>query len=110
MWNFIKENEEMLVEMCLLMPSFLASVNSHVVYDLLRVELTKDENKNNFQFSHLIYILDPPRIQQARHEQLVIKLASAYDGYEILFPLFIYLRVRQDWLTGVDSWNPMRGI
>lgn len=67
------------------MPSYLAEVNPHVAYDMLRVELTKEENINKFEFSQGVYILEK-RIQQARHEQLVLKLSSAYKEYILDFP------------------------
>lgn len=38
------ENKDLLVDAGLLMPSYLASVNPSVVYDLLREELEKEEN------------------------------------------------------------------
>lgn len=40
--------------------------------------------------AHLVEILDK-RMQQAQHEQLVLKLASAYKDYVIIFPAFIYI-------------------
>lgn len=67
------------------MPSYLAEVNPHVAYDMLRVELTKEENINKFEFSQWVYIMEK-RIQQARHEQLVLKLASAYEEYIFYIP------------------------
>jgi len=94
MFRFIQYNKEYFTSVGLLLPSFLASVNSHMVYEELRLVLsTDDEYQNKYQLSTLIDIMDQ-RIQRARYEQFIIRLASAYEGYTFYLPAFIDFRGR----------------
>jgi hypothetical protein len=65
------------------MPSWLANVEPHIIFRILREDLLETNNKQ-FKFSQLVDILDI-RIQQARHEQLFISLCN--DNVRF-FPLF----------------------
>lgn len=65
MFHFLKDKKDSWTENGLLMPAVLASVKPHVVYDILREELAKEENKGKYKFTTIVDILDK-RIQQAR--------------------------------------------
>lgn len=92
--KYIQDNEEILVESGLLMPSFLASLNINDVYILLRDFYMKDEViKKLCSFNELINALCKS-IQRARYEKLIIKLAKAYDGYHFYLPAFVDFRGR----------------
>ena len=52
MLRFIQYNKEYFTSVGLLLPSFLASLYSHMVYEELRLVLsTDDEYQNKYQFS-----------------------------------------------------------
>ena len=92
--KYIQDNEEILVESGLLMPSFLASLNIKDVYILLRDFYMNDEViKELCSFNELINTLCK-NIQRARYEKLIIKLAKAYDGYHFYLPAFVDFRGR----------------
>jgi hypothetical protein len=93
MLHFLKSHQEDLSSLGLLMPPFLASVNPHLVYGKLKEELTSYVDRKKFHFSHLVDMMDK-RIQRARYEQFIIRLASAYEGYKFDLPAFIDLRGR----------------
>lgn len=94
MLRFIQYNKEYFTSVGLLLPSFLASLYSHMVYEELRLVLsTDDEYQNKYLLSTLIDIMDQ-RIQRARYEKFIIRLASAYEGYTFDLPAFIDFRGR----------------
>lgn len=102
MLRFLPENPDILSQVGLLLPSWLAKVNPHIVYDILRKELSSIENKK-FKFNNLVAILDN-RIQGARHEQFIIRLVRAYQDYGFDFPAFIDFRGRI-YRTGVFNFH-----
>lgn len=77
--DFIKSNQDFLVEKELLMPPMLANISPHTVYNIMRTEFSTGENKEKSKFSTNVDILDK-RIQRARYEQFLIQLATAYEG------------------------------
>ena len=94
--NLIKKKEvkDLLVEYGFLMPCFLASINIRDVSILLREFHMKDEVINKLcSFNDLLHTLCK-NIQRAYYEQLIIKLAIAYDGYNFYLPAFIDFRGR----------------
>lgn len=92
--QFIQEYENQLVEYGLLMPRFLASMNIKDVSILLREFYIKDEVINKLcSFSELLHTLCK-NIQRSRYEKLIIKLATAYDGYNFYLPAFLDFRGR----------------
>jgi hypothetical protein len=89
MLRFLQYKKEYFTSVGLLLPSFLASLYSHMVYEELRLVLsTDDEYQNKYLLSTLIDIMDQ-RIQRARYEKFIIRLASAYEGYTFDLPAFI---------------------
>ena len=92
--KFIQDNEALLVENNLLMPKFLASMNINDVSNLLRKLYMKDDAiKKLSSFNDMLSTLFK-NIQRARYEQLIIKLAIAYDGYHFYLPAFLDFRGR----------------
>lgn len=92
--KYILENEELFVSNGLLMPKFLANMNIKDVSILLREFHIKDEVINKlFSFSELLRTLCS-NMQRARYEELIFKLASAYDGYQFYLPAFLDFRGR----------------
>lgn len=92
--NYIHKNEKFLVEYGYLMPSYLASMNIKDVSILLRESHMKDEVINKLcSFNDLLHTLCK-NLQRARYEQLILKLAIAYDGYHFYLPAFIDFRGR----------------
>lgn len=75
------------------MPSFLADVIPHKVYDRLRMELASSEAGGRFRFSVIATELDK-MIQRARSEDFTLRLAKAYKDYIFYAPAFIDFRGR----------------
>lgn len=62
-----------------------------------------------FKFSTLWSILYK-RIQRARYEQLALKLAKAYDGYQLYFPAFVAVvecLVRASFTSTIGTKRPL---
>jgi len=74
------------------MPSFLANLRIHVVYEKLRVSLSLAK-RTDLRFSSLASIIDK-KVQRARYEEFLINLASALNGYDIWCPAFVDFRGR----------------
>ncbi|XP_050217571.1 probable DNA-directed RNA polymerase [Mercurialis annua] len=92
--QFILKYEDMFVEYGFLMPKFLASINISDVSNLLREFHIKDKVINQFcSFSNLLNTLCK-NIQRAQYEKLLIKLATAYDGFHFDLPAFLDFRGR----------------
>jgi DNA-directed RNA polymerase len=92
MLKYLLDNKDVLEEFGLLMPSWLANVEPHIIFRILREDLLETNNKQ-FKFSTLVKILDK-RIQQARYEQLIIRIATAYEGLSFYLPAFLDFRGR----------------
>lgn len=93
-FKFIQDNEDSFVESGLLMPRFLSSMNIKDVSNLLREFHMKDEViKKLCSFSELLRTLSK-NIQRSRYENLIMKLAQAYDGYHFYLPAFLDFRGR----------------
>lgn len=91
---YILKNENLLVEYGYLKPRFLVSVNFQKASDLLREFHMKDKVINKLcSFSELLQTLNK-NIQCSRYEDLIIKLAKAYDGYHFYLPAFLDFRGR----------------
>lgn len=92
--KFLQSNDSAFVDSGYLMPGFLASMNVKVVSSLLRDLYIKDEVIQKFcSFGELLQTLCK-KIQRARYERLIIKLANAYDGYHFYLPAFLDFRGR----------------
>ncbi len=90
----LKYNEDSFVESGLLMPRFLSSMNIKDVSNLLREFHMKDEVINKLcNFSELLHTLSK-NIQRSRYENLIMKLAQAYEGYHFYLPAFLDFRGR----------------
>lgn len=102
MLKFLLERKDVLEEFGLLMPSWLANVEPHIIFRILREDLLETNNKQ-FKFSTLVKILDK-RIQQARYEQLIIRIATAYEGLSFYLPAFLDFRGRI-YRTGILNFH-----
>ncbi|KAM3324036.1 hypothetical protein P3S67_005187 [Capsicum chacoense] len=87
--EFIKNHRATLEKVSLLMLGILAHVNLKEAYDLLRKSyfLNKDI-KNVSSLSDLFKELEN-RVQTARYEDFIIRLASSYEGYVFYLPAFM---------------------
>ncbi|PHT46873.1 hypothetical protein CQW23_16031 [Capsicum baccatum] len=92
--EFIKNHRATLEKVGLLMPGILVHVNLKEAYDLLRKSyfLNKDI-KNVYCLSDIFKELEY-RVQTARYEDFIIRLASAYEGYDFYLPAFMDFRGR----------------
>ncbi|KAG6621672.1 hypothetical protein I3842_Q008800, partial [Carya illinoinensis] len=92
--KYLEDNVDLFVESGLLMPRFLSSMNIKDVTNLLREFHMKDEVINKLcGFNELLHTLSK-NIQRSRYENLIIKLAKAYDGYHFYLPAFLDFRGR----------------
>lgn len=92
--KYILENENLLVDSGLLMPRFLASMNIKEISIFLREFYMKDEVINKLcSYNDLLQIINK-NIQRSRYENLILHLASAYDGYKFYLPAFLDFRGR----------------
>lgn len=92
--RYIIENESLLVEYGYIMPRFLSSLNIKDVSDLLREFYMKDKDiKSLCSFSELLHTLCK-NIQRSRYDNFIIKLATAYNGYNFDLPAFLDFRGR----------------
>nr|YP_005090412.1 orf2 gene product [Dorcoceras hygrometricum]AEK53323.1 hypothetical protein [Dorcoceras hygrometricum] len=92
--NYIKENNDSLVESCLLFPEFLSKINIVKVTLLLReFYMNNADIKPYASFNELRQIVYK-HIQTSRNERMIIKLADAYDGYQFYLPAFLDFRGR----------------
>lgn len=92
--KYLEDNVDLFVESGLLMPRFLSSMNIKDVTNLLREFHMKDEVINKLcSFNELLHTLSK-NIQRSRYENLIIKLAKAYDGYHFYLPAFLDFRGR----------------
>nr|YP_010127583.1 DNA-dependent-RNA-polymerase [Bougainvillea spectabilis]QPP04907.1 DNA-dependent-RNA-polymerase [Bougainvillea spectabilis] len=92
--DYLLANNKLFEESGLIMPKFLASMNYVNVIPLLREMYMGDpEMKEICSFNDLLQLLSK-NIQRARYEQLIIKLATAYKGYDFYLPAFLDFRGR----------------
>lgn len=92
--QYIINNEQSLVEYGYLKPRFLVSLNLKKASDLLREFHMMDKVINKLcSFSELLQTLNK-NIQCSRYEDLILKLARAYDGYHFYLPAFLDFRGR----------------
>lgn len=92
--SFILNNRDRLVELGLLMPSFLASLNHKEASDILRKSYDEDDSIRNVSTFPSLFQTLLKRIQRARTESFILTLASAYDGYKFYLPAFLDFRGR----------------
>lgn len=93
-FEFILQNRNRLVELGLLMPRNLAYVNLKEASDLLRFSYFSDKGIQNACSCNVLIKELVKRVQRARYEDIVITLASAYDGYQFYLPAFMDFRGR----------------
>ena len=92
--TFIENNRDLLEELGLLMPRFLASLNQKEALDILRQSFDEDKSiKKITSYPSLVQIL-LKRIQRAHDEFIILTLCSSYDGYKFYLPAFIDFRGR----------------
>jgi DNA-directed RNA polymerase len=93
--SFLQKNRQCLEDLGLLMPNVLARVNIKEATDLLgdcffsNVQGIKALSSYHILLKELF-----TRVQRARYEDFVIKLASAYEGYQLYLPAFMDFRGR----------------
>lgn len=92
--EFIKKNRDTLENQGLLMPGILAHVNLKEAYDLMRMSYFN--NKDIKEVCSLSVLLKElaKRVQAARYEEFIIRLASAYEDYVFYLPAFMDFRGR----------------
>lgn len=92
--SFIKEERSSLEKAGLLMPSKLASINMTTACLRLREYYFHSASlKKNARLEDLLSEFQK-RVQRARYEDFVIRLASAYEGYTFYLPAFMDFRGR----------------
>ena len=92
--KYLKSNYQDLVDNGLLMPSFLSSLNIKEMADKLRkFHYENPDIRGSCNFNELLNILYG-YIQRSNYEQLIVKLAIAYEGYDFYLPAFIDFRGR----------------
>jgi len=92
--EFIKKNRPTLEKEGLLMPGILSRVNLKEAFDFLRIYYYQNKAiQGAFSLDFLLKEL-AIRVQKARFEELVFKLASAYDNYVFYLPAFMDFRGR----------------
>lgn len=74
------------------MPSFLAKIHIHKVYDQLRLALYTSQRRD-LRFSVIASILDK-QVQRSRYDEFLISLADALQGYDLWCPAFVDFRGR----------------
>lgn len=89
MLEFLMNNKEKLEEAGLLMPSFLAKVDPARVRDEIGYLLSTEESQDSELTFRGIARLVFKRMQEARYEQFLLKLAHGYKDHNIYFPAFI---------------------
>lgn len=72
----------------------LAKVNIQEASDLLRLCYVNDESVNGMCSCNTLLNKLFQRMQQARYEEFVLNLASAYEGYQFYLPAFVDFRGR----------------
>lgn len=92
--NFIKKNYDELVKTGLLMPKYLASLNLKEATNLLRNTYFRDKSLGDILTYQEILNEFLLRVQRARYEVFLLKLADAYDGYQFDLPAFLDFRGR----------------
>lgn len=94
MLDFIKRNRAALKKEGLLMPEVLVDVNLKEAYDLLRNSYVNNQDIQKVcTLSDLLKEL-AVSVQKARYEDLIIRLASAYEDYVFYMPAFLDFRGR----------------
>ncbi|KAF3779165.1 putative DNA-directed RNA polymerase [Nymphaea thermarum] len=92
--EFIKNNRATLEKRGLIMPGILAHVNLKEAYDLMRIKYYQNKDiKTVCSLSVLLKEL-AKRVQTARYQDLIIRLASAYEDYVFYMPAFMDFRGR----------------
>lgn len=92
--NFINNEYENFVNAGLLMPKILTRMNILKVAPYLREIYMNDKRiQKILSYSDLLQILSN-FIQRASYDNFIIKLATAYDGYDFYLPAFLDFRGR----------------
>jgi len=76
------------------MPRFLASLNISEAINLLRTSYLEDQSLMKVCSYQDIIKEFMLRVQRARYEVFIMKLASAYSGYRFYLPAFLDFRGR----------------
>lgn len=92
--EFIKKNRALLEQEGLLMPEMLAHVNLKEAFDLVRVHYNRNEQiKGLMNITDLLKELGL-RVQNARYQDFIIRLASAYESFVFYMPAILDFRGR----------------
>ncbi|KAF5184765.1 hypothetical protein FRX31_025649 [Thalictrum thalictroides] len=92
--EFIKNNRATLEKEGLLMPGILAHVNLKKAYDLTRKSFFLNKDIDNVYSLDVLLKELANRVQTARYEDLIIRLASAYEDFVFYLPAFMDFRGR----------------
>lgn len=92
--SFITDNREELEDVGILINRGLAKVSLPEASDLLRICYFNDEAVKEVCSCNLLLTELVKRVQQARYEDFVLTLASAYAGYKFYLPAFMDFRGR----------------
>lgn len=92
--EFIKKNRPTLEKIGLLMPGILARVNLKEAFDLLRKSFYLNKAIEGTCSLDALLKEFSIRVQKARYEDFIIRLASAYEDYVFYLPAFMDFRGR----------------
>lgn len=92
--KFVDNNFDILVKEGLLMPRFLASINIASAVENLRDYYFSNKSFAKYSFQEVYLKEFMTRVQRARYEDFIFKLANAYAGYKFFLPTFLDFRGR----------------
>lgn len=93
--NYIKNNRERLENANLIEVGFLANVNLCKAFDTIKLAYIQDTTgvREDYTLANLLLYF-ARKVQMARHDDMIISLASAYEGYVFYLPAFLDFRGR----------------
>ena len=91
--KYIRDNESILVEHGLLLPSFLSKLKFKDIYEIFKNKYYSYNFKKGVSLSALLKELSQ-LMQRACYEQYILKLAIVYEGYHFYLPAFLDFRGR----------------
>nr|WAO26101.1 DNA-directed RNA polymerase [Daucus carota subsp. sativus]WAO26134.1 DNA-directed RNA polymerase [Daucus carota subsp. sativus]WAO26171.1 DNA-directed RNA polymerase [Daucus carota subsp. sativus] len=91
--SYIRQNESLLVEQGLILPSFLSKLQIKDIYEKFKKKYYSYHFSKSVRLATLFKEL-MKLIQRAGYEQYILKLAIAYEGYHFYLPAFLDFRGR----------------
>ncbi|XP_074373729.1 putative DNA-directed RNA polymerase [Apium graveolens] len=91
--KYIRDNESILVEHGLLLPSFLSKLKFKDIYEIFKNKYYSYNFKKGVRLATLFKELSQ-LIQRACYEQYILKLSIVYEGYRFYLPAFLDFRGR----------------